>query len=269
MRSVKDFFEYREYLKEFYEEKKKGNPYFSYRYMGGKVATDASHLVKIFQKQRHISEPSIETFIHFCGLTGSDAEYFSFLVRFNKAKTDRETKQYYEKLLSLKGFKSYTLEKNQYKYYQKWYYSAILTLLDFYTFSGDYKALAAKLSPPITAAQAKEAIELLKNLNLVTENKESRLEQTNKIVTSGELSRSISVRTFQEETLKLAIESLERHAKEMRNISTVTITVSHKDLEEINDMIKGFRAMLLKYAQEIKNPDQVYQLNIQLFPLSL
>lgn len=65
------------------------SPIFSFRYMENKVSIDASHLVKIFQKQRHIGKNSIEKFINFCDLTGTDAEYFAALVHFNKAKSDR------------------------------------------------------------------------------------------------------------------------------------------------------------------------------------
>jgi uncharacterized protein (TIGR02147 family) len=268
MQSVKNYLEYRDFLRDFYNDKKEASPYFSYRYMGAKLSIDASHLVKIFQKQRHINSKSIDCFIDFCGLTGTDAEYFSSLVCFNKAKSDRDIKQHYERLLALRGVKAYTLGKQQYEYYQKWYYSTILTLLDFYPFTGNYKKLAARLDPPITEAQARKAIRLLKTLGLVTRRANGTLELTNKIVTSGEGCPSVAVKTFQEETMKLAVESLHRHGRQERNISTVTITAAKKDLEQINEIIEEFRSSLLKFAADAKTPDTVYQLNIQLFPVT-
>lgn len=167
MKSIKEYLEYRDFLRDFYEENKNQKPYFSFRYMENKVSIDASHLVKIFQKQRHIGKNSIEKFINFCDLTGTDAEYFAALVHFNKAKSDRDSKFYYEKLLALRGVKTHSLEESQYEFYTKWYYTAILTLLDFYSFSGDYKSLAARLSPPVTETEAKKAIALLKKLGLI------------------------------------------------------------------------------------------------------
>jgi uncharacterized protein (TIGR02147 family) len=92
---------------------------------------------------------------------------------------------------------------------------------------------------------------------------------TNKIITSGEQCRSIAVKAFQEETIRLAGEALYHHPKEKRNISTVTITISEKDLDRINDITREFRETLLKYAHEEAHPDKVYQLNIQLFPLTV
>jgi hypothetical protein len=147
MESVKNYWEYRDYLRDFYAERKNENQWYSLRYMGGKVSVDPSHLVKIFQRERHIGNALIDVFIDHCRLSGSDADYFANLVRFNKAKSDRDCRMYYERLLALKGPGARTLEKSQYEFYTKWYHSAILTLLDFYPFSGDYAALAAKVSP--------------------------------------------------------------------------------------------------------------------------
>jgi uncharacterized protein (TIGR02147 family) len=268
MKPVKEYLEYRDFLGDYYEEKKLAAPYFSYRFIGKKVGIDPSHLVKILQKQRHIGAASIETFIAFCGLSGTDAAYFDALVHFNKAKSERDCKHYYEKILSLKGVKTFVLEKGQYEYYSKWYYSAILTLLDFYDFRGDYKAFAEKLTPPITVSEAKKAIALLEMLGLIEKKTGGGYRLTNKIVTSGEQCKTIDVKSFQEATMQLALESLERHSTEKRNISTVTITIAESDLDEINQMIKTFRAALLNYAQDAKNPDKVYQLNVQLFPLT-
>ncbi|HEX2956677.1 MAG TPA: TIGR02147 family protein, partial [Chitinispirillaceae bacterium] len=225
MKPVQEYFEYRDYLKDFFEDRKKSNHFFSYRMMGARVGIDASHLVKIFQKQRHLSTPLIEKLIEFCELKDRDAQYFSTLVYFNKSKSDRDARVHYEKLLEIKGVEAHPLEKNQFEYYTKWYYSAILTLLDFYHFTDDYKSLAQKVSPPITEAKARKSIELLEQLGLIQRSDAGYYTLTNKLISTGDHCRSIAVRTFQEETIKLAAEALQRYPREKRNISTVTITI--------------------------------------------
>lgn len=265
---MNEYLDYRDFLRDFYLEKKSGNPFFSYRYIAKKLSVDASHVVKILQKQRHISGKLIETIIDLCELKGKAAEYFVSLVHFNKAKTDRECRQHYERLLVLKGINAYMLEKSQYEFFQQWYYSAILTLLDFYPFRSDYKALAAKLSPPITEGRARKAVGLLRKLKLIRKRKDGIFGLTNNIITTGEQWRSLAITSFQEETMRLGLESLHRHPKPERNISTLTLTLSKKDLEEADEILKESRAALLKLAEKQKNPERVYQLNIQLFPLS-
>jgi len=271
---IKNYLEYRDYLRDYYTLKKEANTHFSLRYFGSKIAIDPSHLVKIFQHQRHIGNSSVEKIIIHCGLSGSDAEYFANLVRFNKSKSDRDSKIYYEKLLSLKGVGSRSLDKHQYEYYTQWYHSAILTLLDFYPFTNDYAALAAKLSPVITESKARRSVALLHKLGLIrkrdnsTDGNGGTWELTHKLITTGDHCRSIAVKSFQEATIQLAKESLERHPPEKRNISTVTITVAEKNIDRVNEIIREARESILKLAYDETLPDKVYQLNIQLFPLT-
>jgi uncharacterized protein (TIGR02147 family) len=73
MTPVNEYLEYRDFLRDFYLEKKSINPFFSYRYIAKKLCVDASHVVKILQKQRHISGKLIETIIQLCELDGKAA----------------------------------------------------------------------------------------------------------------------------------------------------------------------------------------------------
>jgi uncharacterized protein (TIGR02147 family) len=269
MKLVTEYLEYRDFLRDFYNETKSEKPIYSYRFIAKKLSIDPSFVVKLFQKQRHISGKLIDRCINLVGLKGKDAEYFATLVHFNKAKSDRECKQHYEKLVALKAVQVTTLDVEQYEFFQKWYYSAILTLLDFYPFKDDYKALGQKLSPPISETQAKKAIELLQKLNLITKTPDGTFGLTRNLITTGEQWRSLAITSFQEETIRLAQESLQRIPKEKRNISTVTITLSKDDLDEANEIIRECRMALLKLAESQKNPEQVYQINIQLFPVTI
>jgi uncharacterized protein (TIGR02147 family) len=269
MKPVTDYLEYREFLRDFYDKRKDVKPFFSYRFIAKRLSIDPSHVVKIFQKQRHISDKLIEGWIELAELKVKEAEYFATLVHFNKAKTDRECKQHFQRLMALKDVGAFTLEKGQYEFFQKWYYSAILTLLDFFPFRNDYKALANKLNPPITESQAKKAIALLRKLKLIKKKSDGTFGLISTIVTTGEHWRSLAITSFHEETMRLAQEGLHRIPREDRNISTITVTLSKKDLDAANEIIKECRTALLKLAESQKNPERVFQINMQLFPVTV
>ena len=266
--NIYDYFDYHKYLKDYYEYRKKDNPFFSYRYIARRVALDPGYLVKVLQGKHNIAQRTIEKFITLCKLDKKEAEYFESMVHFAKAKSDKQVKLYFEKLLSFKKVKFKKIEPYQYEFYQKWYYSAIRSLLDYYPFTGNYRELASQLSPSISVKEAKEAVKLLERLNLIVKNKEGRYTLTDTIITTGDEWRSIAIRQFQKETMQLAEESLERHHKDIRDISTVTVAISRDDLEEIKERTREFRASILKLAEESPEPDSVYQLNIQLIPLT-
>jgi len=268
MKKIQDYLDYRHFLKDYYEEKNRENNFFSYRFIGQRVGIDASHLVKIFQGKRHIGDSSIEAFSRFLHFNKSDSEYFTTLVKFNKARSDREIKLWYERLLASKSINSHVLGRDQYEFYQKWYYTAVLMCLDFYRFNGDYKELSKMLSPEITVKEAKNAVELLERLELIKKLDDGSYYLTNEVVTTGDKCRSVAVRSYQEESIDLARQSLDRHQKEVRDISTVAMTINKKDLESIKEQIKEFRSKLLRHATECQDPDAVYQLNLQFIPLT-
>ncbi|MBN2035248.1 MAG: TIGR02147 family protein [Chitinispirillaceae bacterium] len=268
MKSVFDYLEYRDFLRDFYEEKKAERSFFSYRLFGAKVDIDASYLAKVLIKQRHLSDASIKKVVDFCGLSGPEAEYFETLVHFVKSKSHKESKLHFEKLLSLKSVSANRLLEHQYAFYQKWYHSAIRSVLEFYEFRGNYKDLAQRLSPPITVKEAKDSIRLLEKLRLIKKDETGQYRMTDAAITTGPQWHSLAIQTFQEDTIRLSEESLARHPKKQRDISTVTMNISEKDFEELRERITEFRNSVIKYVSEQSKPDRVVQLNIQLFPLS-
>ncbi|MBN2035097.1 MAG: TIGR02147 family protein [Chitinispirillaceae bacterium] len=260
--------DYCAYLRDFYEENRKKHPFFSYRFFGSKLGVDAGNLVKIIQGKRHLSSAGVKKFIEYAKLSGREAKYFETLVLFKKAKREQENKVLFEKLMAIQRIDPYRLEPMQYEFYREWYHTAILALLHTAPFNGDYKALGAATRPAISAKQAKESCELLMRLHLIRKERDGRLVPTNNVITTGEHWKSIAIRSFQEQSLKLAAEAFDRFRPEERDISTVTIAVTREDLEEIKKITSEYRRTVLQIASASDRADRVYQLNIQLFPLS-
>jgi uncharacterized protein (TIGR02147 family) len=73
---------------------------------------------------------------------------------------------------------------------------------------------------------------------------------------------------FQKQVIRLGLDALERFAPAERDISTVTIAVAPGDLEEIKRVTSEYRRTIMQIASESEAGSRVYQLNIQLFPLS-
>ncbi|MEN9355462.1 MAG: hypothetical protein RL318_2787, partial [Fibrobacterota bacterium] len=230
MPDVLDYLDYRQYLREVYEwRKKRGDSFFSYRYMASRIGIDPGYLAKLIQGKVHLGESSIDPAIKLLHLDGKTAAYFRQLISFGKARSDRQIQEEFEKLMSLKGVGARTLDEDRFAFYQTWYHSAIRSLLGIRPFRGDFADLARRMSPPISEEQARESVELLERLELVRHTEDGDWELTERFVTTGDGWRSQAVRTFQGQTMELARESLERHVPEKRDISTVTVTLSHDD----------------------------------------
>jgi uncharacterized protein (TIGR02147 family) len=158
--------------------------------------------------------------------------------------------------------------------YTQWYYSAIRALLSFFPFDGtDFACLANKLSPPIKTEQAKKAIEVLTKLGMIHQNTDGFYEPCDQIITTGlvrnnKQSHVLSIIDFQKNFLILAAEAYGRYTERQMDMSSITLSVSHATRRLIKEEAAAFRKKVLNLAENDTNPECVYELNCQLFPLT-
>jgi uncharacterized protein (TIGR02147 family) len=84
MKPLRDYVNYRKYLRDFYREKKFVNPSYSYRLFSRLAGFAAPNLLKlVMDNQRNLSRESAHKFAKGLGL-GTDTEYFVDLVDRNQ-----------------------------------------------------------------------------------------------------------------------------------------------------------------------------------------
>ncbi len=269
MADIFDFYDYHKYLRRYYEERKAIDPNFSYRYIQQKVGIDPGYLVKIFQGQKEISLKYVPALAKLLQLESRETEYLKLMVQFSRAKKNNDIKHYFEKMLEFLEFDKKRVDTDKYEFYQKWYYTAVREAIGIYPFKDDYTALGKLLNPQITAAQAKKAIELLERLEFIKRKpKDGTWEVTSRFISTGEEWTGIAVRTYQDETLKLAQRALQEIPKQERDISTVTMTLSPKGFSKARECLTKFRKELLDIAYSDIDVSRSYQVNLSLFPIT-
>ena len=266
MKPIFEYTDYREWIRDAFEDFKKRKSVVSWRYMAMKLDADPGNLLRVSQSKIHLSVNLIKPMAEF-GLDEKETAYWTELVHFGRAKTDSEALNHYEKMQMLKGIPLKRLAKKELEFYRHWYYNAIRSIIGICKFKDDYEGLAESCTPAITVEQAKEAVQLLYDLNMISTDRDGFWKVNDTFVSTGGNWRSEAVRAFQKETIRLAGESLERHAPPLRDISTVTMTFNMDDIALIREKIKEFRSELLRLSQEGTGDNTVFQLNVQLFPL--
>lgn len=264
-----DYIDYRSYLKDRVEEMRQSASILSYRYVGRKVGMDPSQVVKIVQGQLHLTELKIPVFAQFLGLKGKEAEYFRLLVLFNRARNAEESRSYFEQMVNLSGVPSLELKRDQYLFFAKWYHCAVWCALASFDCKNNFKDLGAYLAPSITATEAKEAVQLLERLGLIQKNDDGIWKSTNQNLTTGKEWNSVAIRAYQQEMIRLGGEALSRFPKEDRDISSLTLGISPDMIEEVRTLTEDFRRTLAKLSNQCPATDRVYQLNVQLFPITV
>ncbi len=267
MVTVFKYHDYREFLNDFYQEKKKLKGFISYRMMGKHFKVDASYLVKVLKKGVNLKDDTIPSITTFCKLTPKEADYFEALFFFTKAKNEKDIAHYYEKMQAIRGVNALTVKTGQYEFYSKWHYSALWALLKIDSVKGK-KQLGKMLVPPIKENQTKDALTLLETLDLIESDADGVYSTKDKHLQTGLPVNPSAIKAFHSQMISLADTSLYHTPRAERDISGMTLALDEDCLEDIKEIIQATRNKIRARVDEVINPDRVLQANFQLFPIA-
>jgi uncharacterized protein (TIGR02147 family) len=266
---IYDYLDYRQFLKDYYLHFKEHDKKFSQRYFTLKLGVKSSgFLSEIINGKRNLSQKNILQWFKILGFDKDQSNYFEYLVHFNQTRSLIEKDYWLQKMMECKRVNLKLINKDIYEYFSKWYYTAIREMLFFHKETVDPKKIAARLNPPIKAEEAKTAFALLERLKMIEKRYDNSFVQKDPIISTGNQVNSVEVANFQIQTIELAKIAVETVPSDKRDVSTLTISISGAGFKKIAEVLQKTRKEILKVAQNDANEDRVYQVNIQLFPLT-
>ncbi len=266
--NVFDYLDYHLFLRDCYAARKSENANFSHRFIAQQLGCNPAYYLKVFQGKREISNKMILKVAELLRLTKKETECFETLVHFNKAKSSRDKAHFFERLSGHRSSKLRLVEESRYEFYEKWYYVAILEVLDYHPFKGNFGELARMLVPAIKPREAQKAIEVLERLGFIRKRGKG-YEKTDALISAGEGWKSAYIANFLLTAMDLAKEAFIRQPLEKREIAAQTVSISAETLGLIKDRMKNLRKEILELAKRDTKADRVYQINLQAFPMAL
>jgi uncharacterized protein (TIGR02147 family) len=272
--SVFQYTNYRKFLKDKFDEKKRENPRYSHRIFSKSAGLKSSNFLNLIIKgQRNLTRETILRFTSALRLPEKDAQYFEYLVLFNQGKTLKDKDAYFKKAMEVARRvktlqRSKLIHEDQYEFYSKWYNTCIWALIDMYVFAGDFKWLAQQVHPPVTVKQARESVALLEKINLVKKMDSGVYKVQHNTISTGDSVKSLALSQFYVDTLKLAAQTVEELPKDKRNITGVTMGLSRKTYDAIVEKINALRQEIIDLANADTKSEVVYQLTMPLIPIS-
>lgn len=270
MKPLTAYTDYRAYLRDLIaERRRKGQPA-SNRWFALRAGMQSSSwLSSLLQGRKGLSQASAAKLSKALGHTPLQTRYFAALVEFNQAKGAAERQDGFLKLQAMARLSDPQLmRETQYGYYSAWHHSAIRALLAMAPFRGDYAALGAALRPPIPAQEAQRSVKLLLDLGLAETGPDGPLRVTAAAITTGRKTSALQVDLFHQQTLRLAMESMDRFAKSERELSSMTLGIAPELLPMVKDILADARRRIGELAEASETASRVYQVNMQVFPLS-
>lgn len=267
MKPIIEYSDFRQYLLDYYEERKRISA-FSWREFS-KVAgfTSSSYMKVVCDGKSKLSKIGVERVAAAMGLTGFELDYFRAMVKFGQAANEETKKAAYRDMLAIaKVHKVRVLEGDLFAYYDTWRNPMMRELAPL--MPGATPGEMAKMCYTETSAQeVRESLDFLTRTGLLKKEKDGAFKQSETSVSGTPDATRLALRGMHRQMAQLAAPALELPTSE-RNFSGVTMGVSKGTYDRIVGLIDEFRSKVIAIAAEDKNIEQVYRLNLQLFPLT-
>jgi uncharacterized protein (TIGR02147 family) len=268
--SVYEYLDYREYLRAYYAASKRSRSAFSFRFFARHAGLSSPNFLKlVMDGKRNLGPTTVPKFCKALGLGADEASFFGELVALSQAETVAERNRAFDRVAANRRFRAARrLEGPLFKYLTHWYYPAIRELAGRLDFVEDPAWIAEQLLPRIERRQARDALAALIELGLLVRDERGRLVRGEPSLTTGHEVRSVAVRAFHRQMIELAARALDAVPPEERDVSALTVCISAATVADLKTRIHRFREELLERSDSDAGPERVYQICIQLFPLS-
>lgn len=267
--SVFQFLDAREFLRQAYQNTRRGNPAFSQRYIAQTLKAGSSSFFRdVLSGKSKLTPARVLGFARLFKLNKAETAHFENLVQYTQAESEAEKTHALEKLKAASPSGNQALlAAFQMEYFAKWHYAAVRELLAVHDFRGDHAELGSLLNPPVSPVEAQEAVQLLLKLKLIVKTAQGGYKPTDRVIVSGP-NAAMHVRPALLGHLDLARRALDAFPAKQRPFSYTTVSVSEDSVREIHEKLRVLNREVLEVAARDPNVDRLYQLNLQLFPLS-
>lgn len=264
--------DYRLFLKDLYAYLKETQRGFSHRSFSKKAGFKSPNMLfLVIEGKRNITTRTVGKFSRGLQLNQQEGDFFSSLVDFTQAVTEEEKSKAFRAITRHRRFREiHELTKEIFHFYTKWFHIVIREMVHLEGFKGDPEWISDNLHPRISKEEAARALKLLVKLNLIKWDENNKtFERMDPIIATPPEVQSLAVANFHKSMMELASRSLSTVPGDERDITSATVGIHQEDLAGVKKKIEMFRKSLLADMEAgSKKPDRIYQLNIQLFPVT-
>ena len=229
--------------------------------------SSCSYMKVVCDGKSKLSRVGVERTAQAMGLAGFELEYFRTMVEFCQAKSDEKKKAAFEKMRSIaKVHKVRVLEENVFDYYESWKNPVLRELAPLMPGAtpGD---MAKMCYPQVSAADVQETLRFLSNAGLLVRQADGSYVQAESSVAGSTEATRLAIRAAHREMAGLAANALDLPVSK-RNFTGVTMGVSEDSYARIVKELEECRQKIISIASADSHINQVYRLNLQLFPLT-
>jgi uncharacterized protein (TIGR02147 family) len=267
MKTIIEYSDFRKFMLDYYEERKRRSV-FSWREFS-KIAgfSSSSYMKVVCDGKSKLSRIGVERTGAAMGLVGFEMEYFRAMVEYGQVESEEKKVAAYNNMLAIaKVHKVRVLEGDLFKFYETWQNPVVRELAPQMP-GATPGEMAKKFYADVSAAEVRESLDFLTKSGLLKKTEDENFLQTESSITGTPDATRLALRGMHRQMSKLATPALELPVNE-RNFTGVTMGISRELYGRIVKELDECLRRIVALASEEKNIEQVYRLNLQLFPLT-
>ncbi len=271
--------DYRLFLKDYFEHRRDQtrNDRRPYSYAMFSAAADIrspNYLKLVIEGKRNLSDAMAKKFAKAIGLTKNETDEFVALVRFTQTENPLERNQKLKELSDLRvgqKLKKGEINQDTWDKVPSWVAWVLHALTDQKNVSADFESLYSHLRRKAKPEVVKRSLDKLMESGELSVSPEGHLQKGRLLMSGSENVPVDLVRKIQSELIYLGLESLAQDPPQDREFGAMTVALTETEFEQLKFELRQFRKRWMKdimVKREQSKGDRVFQLNIQLFPVS-
>jgi len=264
---VFDYLDFRDYLGDFVKYKKSQNFSYSYSQFARHMGVSRSYFGLLLKGKRRLSENKLPLIMQICHLVPVERAYLTALVKWNQAEDEQLKEKCWEVLrASIPKDYVHVLEGSENNMMAHWFVLGLYTLMELKSFKLDVDWIYHKFFGQVSKVEIEAAIKDLE-ANGFIEVKNGKVSLTRKETLFARNTPRNVIQNFHVHNIKLGELAVRKVEPEKRDVSTCSIALKEENVAYIKKRIKELREEIVDLSMSIEDPEKVYQLNIQFFPL--
>lgn len=280
MPSLSEYMDYRKFLGDFYTFKREQtkNHLRPYAYANFSAAADIkspNYLKMIIEAKRNLSDDMVLKFARALNLNKDQTEELLLLVSFNQAEDPGDRNFALKKLSEYRvdqKLKQGDIDRKVWDKVPNWIAWVLYALVDQEGVKFELSTLKLLLRGKASETEIENALStLLASGDLIRDEATGELKKARSMIETSEEVPVALVRKLQSQLMYLGLESLYQDAPVDREFGSLTLTLTQKEFEDLKFKLRQMRKATHKdnsIARMNSKGDRVYQLNIQLYPVS-
>lgn len=268
MKPIIEYQDYRKYMRDFYEERKRCSV-FSWREFSRLAGFSSPNYIKLVcEGKSRLSKKGVEGVADAMGLEGADRDYFRAMEHFGDALNDAKKMQAFNEMQKIaKENRLRVVDAETFKYFESWVNPVLRELAPIMPGAKPLE-LARQCYPVVSAADVRYALDFMTHADFLKKVGEDAYEQTEKVVTGSSEAIPLALRSMNRQMSKFATSAIDNVPPEKRHIAGVTLGLSESTYKWLVQKLEVLRHQVVAIAAKEKEYDKVYRLNLQLFPLT-